>query len=94
MLSDQDEIPVKCPHCLNEFYEKVGSLKNRNKIRCTANYCNSLFWYEPTELGRMLSDAENGLGNFAGRVRLFNSVPKQDQSIIKSEHLDDTTNPK
>ena len=62
--SDDDGFPVKCPHCKNEFYEKIRSLKANGFVRCTDAGCQTLIRFPKEQFLRVLADARQSPHNF------------------------------
>lgn len=63
---DDDDFPVKCPRCKNEFYEKLGSLKLARGTRCPDPACGTNIGLETEQLDRMLKDAREHPNHFWG----------------------------
>ena len=72
--SDESPWPLKCPHCLHEFQEKVGRLKAHSEIRCPD--CQTMLRYEPKEFLRALGQARRGLYDFSRTIVRNYPVPK------------------
>ena len=54
--SDDDDFPVKCPKCLQEWHEKIARLKT-GEIRCPDIACQILIGIRPELVHRALTDA-------------------------------------
>lgn len=48
MYEDNDDFPIKCPHCAHEFFEKVGSIKAGRHTICPELGCGNRIAH-PTE---------------------------------------------
>jgi hypothetical protein len=54
MYEDEDEWPIKCLECLNEFTEKIGRLKANEAVSCpecglSHKYSREEFGLAPTQ---------------------------------------------
>lgn len=56
--SDDDDFPVKCPRCLNEFHEKVGRLKTGAGTRCTDAACGANLRLTAEQFARARQEAQ------------------------------------
>ena len=62
--SDDDDFPVKCSNCKNEFHEKVGRLKTGQGTRCTDAACGATLKLTAEQFGWMVADARQSPHDF------------------------------
>ena len=43
MYEDEDEWPIRCPHCHEYTHKQIGWLKTNTRLRCVG--CDRTLWY-------------------------------------------------
>lgn len=59
---DDDDFPVKCPVCGEEFHEKVGRIKAGLDSRCPD--CKTNISHPATQFTRLLEDRDNAMRDY------------------------------
>lgn len=63
--NDDDDFPLKCPNCGQEFYEKVGRIKTGFQVHCPDNpVCGINFTYRAEEFERLLKNCDNEIRDY------------------------------
>ena len=62
--SDDDDFPIKCPGCKNEFHEKIGRLKAETEIRCPDPACQIRIGIPHEQFFRALEEARKSPRDF------------------------------
>ncbi len=71
--NDADDFPIKCPHCLHEFYEKVGRIKAGERTRCPD--CGVNITHPTEQFNRMLQGQNKAIKDYLGRFMRL-AIPK------------------
>lgn len=61
---DDDDFPIKCPNCFEEFYEKVGRIKTRLDAHCPNPQCRLRITYGAEQLNGIFQDCTEGVKHY------------------------------
>ena len=73
---DEDEFPIKCPHCLEEFYENVGRIKAGLHSHCPGVGCGVHLAHPAHQFDQLVTENGEALQDYFRQFKRL-TVPIQ-----------------